>query len=139
MTPRQIIRVNKSLCSGCRICELVCSIYHEGVINPEKAGIAIARDYDQLQCIPQVCRLCRKPKCIEACQLGALRQDPETRLIWINQDLCNGCGLCVEACPFHAIHYNKEVKKIYVCDQCQGKFLCIVFCPKNALELVEVT
>ena len=31
------ISVNRKKCTGCHLCELVCSLFHLGVINPEKA------------------------------------------------------------------------------------------------------
>ena len=39
------ISINKETCTGCRICEIVCSLSHERVINPEKSRIYIRPDY----------------------------------------------------------------------------------------------
>ena len=40
---RLYIKVDVSSCTGCRLCEMVCALYHEGVINLGKAPFMIKR------------------------------------------------------------------------------------------------
>ncbi len=52
--------------------------------------------------------------------------------IFVDQDLCRGCGICVRACPNHAILMKNG--KAFVdqtrCSQCQA---CVRVCPTGAL------
>ncbi len=48
---------------------------------------------------------------------------------------CLGCGDCVEACGFDAIHMNAETGLPEVNDKCVACNACVVACPKNILEL----
>jgi len=57
-------------CSGCRICELVCSFTFEKVIDPNKARIkVITRGHLDK---PIACRNCQDAPCLEACKSRAL-------------------------------------------------------------------
>ena len=38
------IKVDPKKCSGCHLCEMVCSLYHLGVINIERSAIRIQKD-----------------------------------------------------------------------------------------------
>ncbi|HUX98887.1 MAG TPA: hydrogenase iron-sulfur subunit [Candidatus Deferrimicrobium sp.] len=56
----------------------------------------------------------------------------------INDDLCNGCELCVRLCPFKIpILIEKNEKKIAFIDQnqCKGCGTCVSLCPTNAVQL----
>lgn len=52
----------------------------------------------------------------------------------LNADTCNGCGRCVEACPFNAakIHRGKHTK---VLSRCMSCISCYFECPEGALHL----
>ena len=55
----------------------------------------------------------------------------------IDQDLCVGCGTCVERCPTDAIELNDENKAERNPDYCIGCGVCAHFCPENAISLLE--
>lgn len=54
----------------------------------------------------------------------------------INSELCNGCGICVLACPMEVLQLEKgQQKKIWVTDknQCMVCYNCEKSCPKKAI------
>lgn len=62
-------------CVGCAICELLCSLKHEGVFNPRKSRIRLS-----MKGVPEsfevaVCRQCADPACLRAFESGALSKD----------------------------------------------------------------
>ena len=60
------IKVNKEKCSGCHLCETMCSLFHLGVVNAEKSAVRIEKDdLDTSLNSPVVCRQCKKMKCLE--------------------------------------------------------------------------
>ena len=60
------ISVNPKKCTGCHLCELVCSLFHLGVINPEKSAIRIQKDdLHTSMNTPLVCRQCKEMKCLD--------------------------------------------------------------------------
>ena len=55
----------------------------------------------------------------------------------VNQDLCVGCGTCVEKCHTGAMQLNDEDKAERIGEYCIGCGVCAYFCPENAISLVE--
>jgi len=55
----------------------------------------------------------------------------------IDQDLCVGCGLCVEKCSRDVIRFNRGTKKAFVMypDDCICCGFCAPECPKNAITI----
>ena len=62
-------------------------------------------------------------------------KDQESGLTMILVEKCNGCGLCVEACPFSAVRMNDGLASI--CDQCGGWPRCAEVCMPRAIQFVE--
>lgn len=131
--------VNRELtdkCTGCRICEMVCSLYHEtDGINPRRSRIRIVISREKTAILPMVCLSCIDPSCVASCPLNCLSQD-ETGMIVVDANTCNGCGECEEACPFGAIHLHPVTDVAITCDHCDGKFLCVSYCPENILDFL---
>ena len=83
-------------CVGCRICELVCSEYHEEEYCPSKARIQVLSFDESVQDIPIVCNQCKDALCLEACPTGAIQRDAQTDAVVIDQELCTQCQSCIE-------------------------------------------
>jgi formate dehydrogenase iron-sulfur subunit len=52
--------------------------------------------------LSDVCRHCEVAGCLEACPTGAIVRT-ETGGVYVQDDVCNGCGYCVASCPFGVI------------------------------------
>lgn len=59
------------------------------------------------------------------------------KIIKINKELCNGCGLCVEACHEGAIGMVQGKAKLLRDDYCDGLGDCLPACPTNAITFEE--
>lgn len=59
------------------------------------------------------------------------------RIIEINEDKCNGCGICAEACHEGAISMINGKAKLTRDDYCDGLGDCLPTCPTNAISFVE--
>ena len=128
-------------CTGCGLCDLMCSLYHEGeqgqaLSRGELMGDRLASEYTF-----HVCQQCASPKCYDACPLKdeALCIDEATGIKYISRDACNGCGDCITACPFDPprIKMHAEKNVAFMCDLCGGRKdgpACIEFCNYDALN-----
>ena len=52
--------------------------------------------------LSDVCKHCEEAGCLEACPTGAIVRT-ETATVFVQNDVCNGCGYCVVSCPFGVI------------------------------------
>lgn len=59
------------------------------------------------------------------------------RVIEIDEELCNGCGLCIDACHEAAIGLVHGKAKLLRDDYCDGLGNCLPACPTNAITFVE--
>ena len=72
--------LNPEACTGCRMCEMICSLIHgQNGINPRRSRIKITEKKEKGIFLPQVCQLCKEPECMRACPESALFRDPEHR------------------------------------------------------------
>lgn len=121
-------------CTGCGICELVCSAVKGGVFNPKMACLKIHSGYekDDLVIRGEFCDLCLE--CVETCPTGAITS--ENGSLSVDQESCSECGLCVDACPYGIIHLSSS-GKLLICDRCGGSPECVSWCPHEAIKKEE--
>jgi anaerobic carbon-monoxide dehydrogenase iron sulfur subunit len=135
----KIILVDHEKCTGCRLCENVCSVQNEGVCNPQLARMKIVKyEWEGLQ-IPTICQQCEHPACMAVCPVKAISRDTQLGCIRIHQEKCIGCKLCLAYCPFGAITYNFDHKTVNKCEYCDGDPMCVKFCETKAIQFVEAS
>ncbi|HIE33793.1 MAG TPA: 4Fe-4S dicluster domain-containing protein [Candidatus Altiarchaeales archaeon] len=56
--------------------------------------------------------------------------------IWINEDICKGCGMCADVCPNNVVEKqeNFEPTKVVNSDDCIECLSCLEICPAYAIE-----
>lgn len=132
MTHKAIVVDNKK-CNGCRICEVFCSIRHEGKLLPRASRIRILPYFPGVD-IAVVCYQCENAPCIESCPGNAITRDKETNAIIIQEELCTGCKACVETCSADAILIHPTKNVAIKCCLCGGDPECVKHCPEKAIE-----
>jgi carbon-monoxide dehydrogenase iron sulfur subunit len=120
--------LNAKLCTGCRYCEIVCSLRHEREVNPHRSRIKVTSDLLGGTDTPKVCHQCGKAPCISACTVGAIQMDTQLHIPLITPEKCTGCKACLPACPFGEIFFDEERNVAIKCDLCYGDPQCIRFC-----------
>ncbi len=132
----KILNVDYQKCTGCRLCELVCSVAHDGISNPTRSRIKIIKWEEEGLYVPMICQQCENAPCEAVCPVGAITRDENDDYLKVDYNICIGCRSCVTACPFGAMNYNTTDKKVFKCDLCGGQPECVRFCEVNAIEYV---
>jgi len=122
------IKVNRSKCTGCRLCLQICAIENCGEINPKKSALRIEAKFpDPGQYRPFVCTQCGK--CAEACPEGAIAQNDVGAYI-VDKSLCTNCGACVPACPVSVVFQHTDLGHVIICTFCMK---CTELCNTGAI------
>jgi len=124
-------------CTGCRVCEAVCSLVKEGEFNPVKARGKVVRTVENsiLYSVRVTCLQCEEPNCMAVCPTGAITvNDGGVKIV--NEEKCIGCKMCEMACPVGAIAVNAEKGVSLKCDLCDGleEPQCVKYCYTEALQ-----
>ncbi|MCC6179081.1 MAG: 4Fe-4S dicluster domain-containing protein [Chloroflexi bacterium] len=164
-----------TLCIGCKACEVACKEWNQlpaddiGMTGQsyDNTGALSATTWRHVAFIEQispggqrvtemqpfqsnwlmmsdVCKHCERAACLEACPTGALFKT-EFETIVVQQDICNGCGYCVPACPFGVIEVDKRGDgKAHKCTLCYDRLkgglepACAKACPTNSIQFGEL-
>lgn len=126
-------------CTGCRLCELVCSVSHDGISNPTRSRIRVMKWEAEGLYIPMSCQQCQDAPCMAVCPVKAISRDEELGRIFVDYDVCIGCRSCIAACPFGAMSFNTMEKQVFKCDLCDGDPQCVRFCDMKAVDFVDAT
>lgn len=125
-----MLAVNEKFCTGCRICEQVCSMEHHGEYNPALSRVRIVSNWPEEKVI--MCRQCKALACIKACPQTALSFNGS--FVVLNEELCDGCGVCFKSCVFKFNLINVFNSQPLFCDTCSGKYLCVSWCPSKVIR-----
>jgi Fe-S-cluster-containing hydrogenase component 2 len=126
-------KIDPEKCTGCRTCEVVCSVQHDGELNLGRSRIKIVKWEEEGLDVPVVCQHCEVPVCAENCPTGALYKDERAGCVLYRKESCIGCKLCFLVCPTGGIGLDPE-EGILKCDLCGGDPQCVKFCSPRAIE-----
>ena len=85
-----------------------------------------------------VCKHCTSAACLDVCPTGALFRT-EFGTVVVQQDVCNGCGYCVPACPFGVIEQRADDGRVWKCTLCYDRLrvgqtpACAQACPTESI------
>lgn len=132
---RRLIAVDHEACTGCKTCELVCSLFHLGQFDLERSAIRVMRKEERglVLSVPLVCQQCEPAPCIEVCATEAISRESEHGALIIDEEKCSACGECVSACPIGCIFVDSERGTAVSCDLCGGQPQCVAFCHSHCL------
>jgi formate dehydrogenase iron-sulfur subunit len=86
-----------------------------------------------------VCKHCTESACLDVCPTGALFRT-EFGTVVVQDDVCNGCGYCVPACPFGVIDRREEDGQAHKCTLCYDRLgagmepACAKACPTDSIQ-----
>jgi Fe-S-cluster-containing hydrogenase component 2 len=122
-------------CTGCRSCEIACSLFHTQTVRPAMARIHVFK-YKDIVDVPVICWQCDDAPCIKVCPTTpkSITRDAKTNGIILNPKICLGakCMKCQEACPAGYVRQNPDTGQPLMCDLCNGDPQCVKACEQQA-------
>jgi formate dehydrogenase iron-sulfur subunit len=86
-----------------------------------------------------VCKHCTHAACLDVCPTGALFRT-EYGTVVVQEDVCNGCGYCVPACPYGVIDQRQDDGRVFKCTMCYDRLgagqepACAKACPTDSIQ-----
>jgi formate dehydrogenase iron-sulfur subunit len=159
-----------SICIGCKACEVACKQWNQ---LPEDGLFFSGMSYDNTMSLDastwrhvsfierpvalsgqdsgafswlmssDVCKHCERAGCLENCPTGAILRT-EFNTVYVQPDICNGCGYCVVGCPFGVINRRQEDGRAWKCTLCYDRLkddmtpACAKACPTASIQYGEI-
>jgi formate dehydrogenase iron-sulfur subunit len=162
--PRMGFFTDTSVCIGCKACEVACKEWNHvpedglnltGMSYDNTVGLG-ADTWRHVAFIEQkadrgspddirwlmssdVCKHCTHAACLDVFPTGALFRT-EFGTVVVQEDICNGCGYCIPACPYGVIDQRKEDGRAWKCTLCYDRLgtgmepACAKACPTDSIQ-----
>jgi formate dehydrogenase iron-sulfur subunit len=160
-----------TVCIGCKACEVACKEWNQ---LPDDGMFFTGMSYDNTVSLgastwrhvafverpvplggqttmqgiswlfmSDVCKHCQRAGCLENCPTGAIVRT-EFGSVYVQPDVCNGCGYCVSGCPFGVIDRRAEDGRAWKCTLCYDRLkgdmepACAKACPTDSIQFGDL-
>lgn len=119
------IYIDDQACWGCKTCEVAC----KQEMNPSDGIKLIGVSEDGPKMVDEalfftyrinICQHCDDPPCADACPDEAISKRSDG-IVVMDYDLCTGCQLCIEVCPYDAIDFDNHKGIAQKCNLCHHR------------------
>ena len=171
--PRVGFFTDTSVCIGCKACEVACKEWngvpakgplqltgesfdntselsadswrHVAFIEQQVQTPSAAGPQEGVRWLmsSDVCKHCTHSACLDVCPTGSLFRT-EFGTVVVQQDICNGCGYCVSACPYGVIAQREDDGRVFKCTMCYDRLkvgsepACAQACPTQSIQFGDL-
>jgi formate dehydrogenase iron-sulfur subunit len=171
--PISAFLTDPTVCIGCKACEVACKEWNQipddgfewtghSYDNTQALGastwrhvlfleqkvplgsqVAGVEEPFRWQFLSDVCKHCANAGCLESCPTGAIVRT-EVDSVFVQPDVCNGCGYCVVSCPFGVIDKRHDDGRAFKCTFCYDRQkaglipACAKACPTQSIQFGDL-
>jgi formate dehydrogenase iron-sulfur subunit len=162
--PTTAFLTDSTLCIGCKACEVACKEWND---VPGDGHVFTAFSYDNTGSLghstyrhvkfvervrdgvpawdfsSDVCKHCERAGCLDACPTGSIVRT-EFGSVFVQPDVCNGCGYCVVSCPFGVVDRRPDDGRAFKCTFCYDRQksglepACAKVCPTQSIRFGRI-
>ena len=119
------LHIDDDACWGCKTCEVACKQEINASFGTKLISVSEKIDQkapDQMYFTFKinVCRHCDDPPCMAVCLEQAISKRMDG-IVVLDENRCSGCTLCIEACPYRAIAFDKDKAVAQKCNLCHHR------------------
>jgi Fe-S-cluster-containing dehydrogenase component len=119
------LTIDHELCWGCKTCEVACKQENRSadglkLIHVSEDGPKIIKGKLEFVYNVNVCRHCDDPPCADACPDEAIDKRDDG-IVVMDYEVCTGCGICLDACPYDAIEFDEIKGVAQKCNLCHHR------------------
>ena len=148
MEKKFAIIIDQERCIGCEACTVACKHENGGVQGYIRVATQNTAEKDtpagvfpnlRMTFLPALCNHCERPPCEDVCPPAAISSN-ENGIVLLNEEACDGCQNCLDACPYGAIVFNEAKGKAEKCNLCLHRIdqglepFCVICCEGQAIH-----
>ncbi len=110
-------------------------------VGDQETNLEVMRDPDGFRWLmaSDVCKHCTHAACLDVCPTGSIFRT-EFGTVVVQEDICNGCGYCVPACPYGVLNRSETDGAVHKCTLCYDRLgvgqepACAKACPTDSIQ-----
>ena len=139
--------IDQRTCIGCHACTVACKTEHEIPVGQFRTWVKYVEkgEYPTATRAMGVmrCNHCTNAPCVKGCPTQALFIRPDG-IVDFDKDLCIGCKMCMQACPYDAIYIDENTHTAAKCNFCAHRIdqglepACVQVCPTESIWMGDI-
>lgn len=139
--------IDQRTCIGCHACTVACKTEHDIPVGQFRTWVKYVDKGEYPTTTREMgvmrCNHCTNAPCVKGCPTNALfiREDG---IVDFDNELCIGCKMCMQACPYDAIYIDKNTNTAAKCNFCAHRIdqglepACVQVCPTESIWMGDI-
>ena len=139
--------IDQRTCIGCHACTVACKTEHDVPVGQFRTWVKYVDKGEYPNTTREMgvmrCNHCTDAPCVRGCPTSALFIRPDG-IVDFDNELCIGCKMCMQACPYDAIYIDKNTNTAAKCNFCAHRIdqglepACVQVCPTESIWMGDI-
>ncbi|MDP4677011.1 MAG: polysulfide reductase NrfD [Candidatus Nanopelagicales bacterium] len=139
--------IDQRTCIGCHACTVACKTEHDIPVGQFRTWVKYVEKGEFPSTTREMavlrCNHCTDAPCVKSCPTEALFIRPDG-IVDFDNELCIGCKMCMQACPYDAIYIDENTHTAAKCNFCAHRIdqglepACVQVCPTESIWMGDI-